>query len=133
MSNKEDEPLETLTRSHRAGRKREGENEIVTQSKKTCLSSMKRHVETESDVSEVDESGEVSDGYIDDSGDSEQDNDEEAEEGREGKEGERVKEENIEESDACYVPPHMRGRDRDSQRTAAMDTLQRTIQGLVNR
>ena len=47
------------------------------------------------------------------------------ERGEEGEMGEN--------SDACYVPPHTRNRDGSSQRTAAIDQIQRTIQGLVNR
>ena len=161
----EEEPLETETRSHRAGGKRTN-NE--TENMKLC--SRKRKIdegqpsitagkrvrfnvdgETESDGCEDGDSGEESvdgetesdgcedgdsgeggdmsntederesDGYIEDS---EQDDAESTGKGEREGEGK---------SETRYLPPHLRGRGRNSQRTPSTERLQRVLQGLVNR
>ena len=148
-----DEPLESKTATHRAGRKRKQiENETKQPSKKKRLSQEENLPEKRifcadkagSDIDAVGNSGESgeeeeeeereSDGYIDDSGDSEQDTGEE--EGEEAEaEGEEVEEggEKSVEKDVHYLPPHLRGSGRNPQQTPALERLQRTIQGLVNR
>ena len=143
-----DEPLESKTATHRAGGKRKQiENETKQPSKKKRLSQEENLPEkrifcadkAESDIDAVGDGGESgeeeeeereSDGYIDDSGDSEQDTGEEVE--AEGEEAEEGGEKSVE-KDVHYLPPHLRGPGRNPQQTPALERLQRTIQGLVNR
>ena len=87
--------------------------------------------ESDSESESFEEEGE-SDGYIDGSGDSEE------EEGADAvlvKEGGREGEEEEEEGRRGdrYLPPHVRDSRRSLQRTANLEKLQKTLQGLVNR
>ena len=107
-------------------RARSGPVTVVSSAKRARLENVDVEENESSGLSESSESGEVSDGYLDDSdGDSEQDDSSLSSEREEGERGE-----------GPYQPPHVRNRAESERERGAQPTdmkLLRTLQGLVNR